>query len=114
MPCKGPPQVFFAGESAAPRDVLNSVVGLFESTSCGIDAQAFNRSRWTAFARFSVTAGEIAGTHAGALCETFNAKIGGQILRGPAFQLNKRVARRFRLSGQQCAVLRLPAHAPEI
>src|SRR5262245_45054228 len=95
------PQVFFAGESAAPRDVLNSVVGLLESASCGIDANAFNRSRRTALARLSVATGEIAGTHAGPLGETFDAKIGGRVLRDPAFQLTERVARRLRLSGQE-------------
>jgi hypothetical protein len=91
--------VFFAGESAAPRDILDSVVGLLESTPCGINANAFNCSRWTAFARLSVAAGEITGTHAGALCETFHAKVGGQVLGNPAFQLTKRGARRLRLSG---------------
>src|SRR5215831_8633933 len=105
MPCKCRPQVFLPGESATPRDVLNSIVGLLERTSCGIDANAFNRSRWTSLARFSVAAGEIARTHTCALCETFDAKIGGQVLRDPAFQLRERVARRLRLGGQERAVL---------
>src|SRR5262245_24366162 len=114
MPCKCRPQVFLAGESAAPGDVLDSIVGLLERTSCGVDANAFNRSRWTALTRLSVAAGKIARTHAGALGETFDAKIGGQVLRYPAFQPCERVARRLRLSREQRAVLRLSAHAPEI
>jgi len=114
MSCKRRAQVFFAGESATPRDLLDSVVGLLERTSCGIDAHAFNRSGWTLFARLSVAAGEISGTHAGALCEAFNTKIGGQVFRDPAFQLSKRVARRLRLSGEERAVLRLSTHPPEI
>jgi hypothetical protein len=101
-------------ESAAPHDVFDPLVRLLESTPCGIDANAFDRSGWGAFPRLSVLAGEIAGTHAGALGETFNAKIGGQILGDPAFQLPEGVARRLCLSGQERAVLRLAAHAPEI
>src|SRR5262245_43103605 len=89
MPCKRATQVFLAGESATPCDVLDAVGALLESTPCRIDANAFHRSRWTAFARLSITAGEIAGTHACALCKTLDAKIGGQMIRDPAFQLRE-------------------------
>src|SRR5262245_3970354 len=114
MPRKRCPEVLFAMESAALRDVFDAVVRLLEGTPCGIDANAFNRSGWSALAGLPVLAGEIAGTHAGALGETFNAKIGAAVLRDPPFPLPEGVARRLRLRGQERAVLRLAAHAPEI
>ena len=75
MPGKRAPQVFFAGESAASRDVLDSIVCLLERTPCGIDANAFNRSCGTAFACISVAAGEISGAHSCAVGEMFNPKV---------------------------------------
>jgi hypothetical protein len=112
MPGKRHPQVLLAGESTAPCDFY-PVVGVLESTPCSIDPNAFNRSRWTAFARLSVAAGKVAGTHTCALGETFDAEIGSQVLRVPAFQLSERVACRLRLSGEERAVLRLPAQLSE-
>ena len=80
MPREGAAHLLLIAETAAPRDRTDSVVGLLKSAPSRADTDALDRAGRAPFARFSVAAGEIAGTHACALCEPFHAKVRGQVL----------------------------------
>src|SRR5262249_2019067 len=66
-------QLFFAVEAAAPCNVVDSVVRLFEGPACRLDANAFNGTGRCALACVGIAAGEIAGTHPDPLRQMLHA-----------------------------------------
>src|SRR5262245_66568869 len=78
-------QLLFAAEAAAPRDVVESVVGLLEGPACRLDANAFDSAGRCALACIGVAAGAILGTHSDLLRQMPPPQTRPQGLLHPAF-----------------------------